>query len=383
MELNNYRLLKVPFVSKKKSFEILGVGSRRPKYSFSGNAYYLVETKNWTVVWERAILNEAEFRVTDRAMEKTRYYKQLFEKKNIDRKEMMGWTKSKTTVISKANKIQLERINEYSLNNIKTVLNIEGLITGSNPSGADYKKTNSPILIDPRLGSDYIRFVNAIKQIRNRNKEFERIFKEVFKKVSDIEKVFKNNISINQLASKNEQFRKWMKIYNFDVQEFKAEDKELLLYMEKVKISDIRRDVNHLISMNKIGLLDSKKLEKKLRKEFRLALINEAIEKGYSEYTGNKELSIHDTEASHIIDVSIIKKNNLNYSLIADPDNGLLLSPTLHSILDKNKIKLNENGTLTPISDEYSEMKNIKISDEIMNNRRRRFAKERNRYLGN
>ncbi len=378
MEFNNYRLLKIPFASKKKSFEILGVG-KKSKYSFSGDAYYLIDTNDWCVVWERAILKETEYRPTDDAMLITSHYESYYIKKNIDRKELLGWS-DENYEVRKADNEQISKINNYSLHHSRTVLTIEGVISGSNPTGSDSKIANSPIIIDPNENSDYIRFVNAIKRIRCIDKKFEFALKEVLHEVSDIEKVFPNEITLEDLMNRNETFGKWMKIFNSDIQEFMEEDSGVMEYINEINQRDIRDSIEHIISMYEHKLIEESKLVEKLRREFRVALIKEAIENGYNEYAGDEELSIYDTEAAHILGVSEIRKNKLDISWIADPNNGLLLSPKLHTILDKHKIKLNEDGTFTPNSEEYSNDFEYRIEEKILNNERKKFIKLRNEF---
>ncbi len=379
MELNNYKLMKIPFVSKKKSFEILGVGPTS-KYSFSGFAYYLVDTNNWCIVWERAIFTEAEYRKTDSAMLVTDHYKAYYGNVDFDREEVLGFSDIKGQVAI-ANQEQIDLINEFSLHHTKTVLKLEGVITGSNPTGSDSTISASPIHIDPRSELDYVRFINAIKRIRCIDKTFDKALKEVLHNVSDIERVFTNQITIDDLMVRNETFGKWMKIFNSDIDEFMEEDSGLMEYINEINQKEIRNSIQHLISMYDHNLIEETKLITKLRREFRVALLKEAIENGYTEYTGDNELSIYDTEAAHILGVSEIKQNDLDLEWIADPNNGLLLSPKLHTILDKHKIFLNEDGTFISNSDEYENISNYKIHDDILNNERREFIKLRNKYL--
>ncbi len=377
MELNNYRLLKIPFASKKKIDELFG-NKIKNKYSFSGVAYYLVDTEKYCIVWERAILNEFEYRPTDGAMETTSYYESIL-KKEIDRTDWLGYSETNFKV-EVANQEQINWANKISLKKIKTVLNIEGLLSGSNPTGSDAEFKKSPILIDPRYETEYIYFVNAIKRIRCHDKVLNNVLVNLLNEVKDIEEHFNDEITINELAEKNSMFRKWIKIVNSDLNDNNIDDEDIKAYVENVSNNEIKDSVYHIIAMSKLKYIEEAKAIEKLRREFRLSLLKEATENNYSEYSGKRDLAIKDTEAAHILGVSEIKKYNLDLEWIANPNNGLLLSPELHTILDKNKIFLNENGEFLPNSDEYSDFQ-AKLLKEILNGERIEFIKRRNEYL--
>lgn len=379
MDFENYKLLKIPFCSKKKSFEILGVG-KKSKYSFSGIAYYLIDLRSYCVVWERAVIKETEYRPTDNPMLITSHYNTYYLTKGIDRESIFPFSNTEYD-LKIADQIIIDRINQYSLDHTKTVLSIEGVISGSNPTGSDSKIVNSPICIDPRFDNEYIRFVNAIKRIRCHDKLLNQALKEVLNEVSDIEKIFNKEITISELINSNLMFGKWMKIINSDIDELTDSDSDILEYVDQLNQKEIRDSVWHVISMYEKNLLDKDKLISKLRKEFRVSLIREAIENGYSEYAGDSELDILDTEAAHILGVSEIKNNNLDLEWIANPNNGLLLSPKLHTILDKNKVHLDESGLFTPVDDKYEgKLKKYKLNDEILNEERIKFINLRNKY---
>lgn len=380
IEFSNYRLLKIPFVSKKKANEILGVNNYSGKYSFSGVAYYLIDITTYCIVWERSILNESEYRPTDNPMLITSHYESYYLNKNIDRKDLMGWSDDDYKV-SDANDSTLDKINNYSLHHCKTVLSIEGVVSGSNPTGSDSKPANSPILIDPREEVDYIRFVNAIKHIRCHNKSLDNAFKKVLNDVSDIERVFNNEISLSELINLNTKFGKWMKIINSDIEDINNDQSDISEYINSIDNRFIINSVKHIIAMYETELIEKEKVVSKLRREFRMALLKEAIDNNYKEYTDSDEVDIKDTEAAHILGVKEIKDNGLNLEWIADPNNGLLLSPTTHTILDKHKLFMTEEGDLIPVSKDYEGKEGLKINKNLLNENRKKFIKLRNEYL--
>ena len=379
MELNNYKLLKIPFVSKKKLAEIFGRSWGNAKYSFSGNAYYLIDTERNYVVWERAFFKNAEYRLTDSAMLKTLHYNNNYFKKGIDRKRILGFSEI-NRIVNKADDETLFKINKHILNNVNTVLGAEGVISGSNPNGSDFKVKNSPLVIDPRLETEYIRFQNAIKRVRRKDSNLEKALKEVLNEVKDIEKIFTKKITIEEFCELNETFNKWMKIQNSDILDLTNAEESIKEYLGEIDQNYLKKSVEHVLSMYSKNLIQEDKLIKKLRREFRIALLKEAIEKGLGEYTGLKDINLLDSEAAHILWVKEIKVNNLNYKWIANPNNGLLLNPNTHNIFDKKKITLNTDGKFISVDNDYKKVKLPTLNKKILNSERIFFINKRNEY---
>lgn len=378
MKLDNFKLMKIPFVSKKKMASILGASPGLNKYSYSGIAYYLVDSENNCIVWERAILKEFEYRPTDEDMLVTSHYKNYYERFGLNRRNIFGWSE-KNKIIKEANKSIIQKVNDYSLNYTTTILAIEGVITGSNPTGSDKIIKKSPILFDPRVKTEYIRFINAIKKVRCHNNTLEKIFKENLKTVKDIEKIFTKTIEFNEFISKSNKFRKWIKIYNSDFSEVENNESDIIEYLQALDNNSLKTSIDQSILMFEKKLIDQNKLETKLRSEFRASLLKEAMDNNYSEFTGDENISIFDAEAAHILGVKEIKKHDLNIKWIADPNNGLLLRPDTHRILDKRKIHLNENGLFESKVNEYKNI-NLSIIEKILNEERVNFIKLRNKY---
>ncbi len=377
--MKGYKLLKIPFVSKKKRALTLGLKTNGAKYSYKGYAYYIIDDKSKCIVWERAILVESEYRPTDPSMLKTDYYNSYFIKKNIDRGKILGWSEVDKTIQLMTDE-QISAINDLSLKHLNTVLSLEGILSGSNPSGAEKNIQSAPIIIDPESDIDYVRFVNAIKKIRCHDKSLNSVFKTHLKHISDIEKFFTEKITIDELINENVTFGKWIKIINSDLSSVQNDD-EIQEYLNMVKKSDVKNSIENIIAMNKYNLINEKKTIEKLRREFRVSLLKEAIENHYAEYTGKSDISIFDAEAAHILGVKEIRENDLDLKWIANPNNGLLLNPTLHTILDKNKMYLNEKGEFISLDESYGEGKYSELINDVMNNERVNFIKLRNKYL--
>ncbi len=378
MELNNYKLLEIPFVSKKKYAEILGLKSKS-KYSFEGVAYYLIDiTNGYNIAWERAELLESEYRPTDKKMEKpTDYYTNIL-KKGFDRKNILN---GKEGEISTANSDQLMKINTFSFNKLNTVLNIEGIVSGSNPSGAEKTKTASPILIKPeKNNNDYIRFVNAFKQIRKHNKIINNWLLMTFCKFQEIKDTF-SRISLSDLISNNKKLKNWIRIINDDIND--ADEDDVVAYINDVTNQYTKENLEYTLALYEKNLIEKDKAISKLRRQFRINLISEANSNNYPEYLGNDMINFTDAEAAHIIDVNIIKKEENGYelSLIADPNNGLLLEPSMHKLFDDRKLTFDKDGNLLALNDEYKKWENKKLINGVWNNRRSSYMSERNKKI--
>ncbi len=380
MELNNYRLLKIPFVSKKKLAEIFGRSKGNNKYSFSGFAYYLIDSEKNCIVWERAFFKEAEYRPTDSDMLVTDHYNKLYIEKNISREDILGFSEQ-TKIVKKATNVDLDKINNHILKNVNTVLNAEGVLSGSNPTGSDSKIKNSPLVIDPRVETDYVRFQNAIKRVRCKDRALENALKSVLHEVKDIEKIFTKTITIEEFCSLNETFGKWMKIQNSDILNLSDAEDSIKEYLNEVDQTYLKESVEHAMSMFRHNLIQEDKLISKLRREFRIALLKEATENGYGEYTGLNDISVFDSEAAHILGVKEIKENNLDYKWIANPNNGLMLNPNTHTILDKKKITLTAEGTFIAVSKDYEGKELPSLEEELLNEERIMFINKRNEFL--
>ncbi|MCK5867695.1 MAG: HNH endonuclease [Mycoplasmataceae bacterium] len=372
----SYKLLVIPFVSKKRAGEISKIKCKA-KYSFEGNAYYIIN-EEFKVVWQRAELSSFEYRPTDKEMMKPTNHYEKITKKGFDRERIFPLTEHK---IVRANKEQIEEVNNFVLKNIETVLGVEGLISGSNSSGADKKMKSSPIVFDPRKETDFIRFTNAIKRIRIKDKAINEYIQNNITSFSDIKKHFPDMISIRELQENNELFGEWFKIINFVVEKNNKNDKTYPF--TEIAQSDIEHDVEYEISLYREKLLDKSKLVTKLRSKFRTSLLKYADDEKLVEFTGDENILINDTEACHIVDVKLILKHNFDLRMIADPNNGLLLSPNTHTIFDKNKITFNANGDIVIIDVGYNHLNKKTITPSVLTNKRVQNLRIREELLSN
>ncbi len=177
MNLENLLLVEIPFISKKRKKEMLGQPLRGNKYSYEGLAYYLVDpSKDYGIVWQRAKFISFEYKSMNEKFKKnpTAAYK-ILEGKGFDREAIFPTNKDE---VVKANRDQIDQVNEFIFRKIKTVLDSEGVITGSNPTGSKGNYANSPFLLNYDHGdNDYFGykqfkiFVNSLKEIYKKIKK--------------------------------------------------------------------------------------------------------------------------------------------------------------------------------------------------------------------
>ena len=97
MSNNDHYLLKIPFVSKRRYKEMLGLKLNGCKYSFEGYAYYIINNK-YEIIWEKGEFTSIEtYRPNDEDMLKTDFFKNTL-KKNIDREKLFGYSDRKSVV---------------------------------------------------------------------------------------------------------------------------------------------------------------------------------------------------------------------------------------------------------------------------------------------
>ncbi len=405
MNLENLLLLKIPFVSKKRKKEMLGQPLGRNKYSYEGFAYYLVDpSKDYGIVWQRAKFISFEYKSMNEKLKKnpTIAYKRL-QKKGFDRESIFPINKDE---VIKANKNQIDQVNKFIFREIKTALGSEGVITGSNPTGSNGIYANSPFLLNYDDGdNDYLGykqfkiFINSIKKIYKKNKEIENIIL-TFENIDNVIEYFRDKkITLKELMRKNIVFSKniilrnnleenYQNIWKDDVfKDVVINNGHINKFIkdEKIKEEHIKKETNKIIiRMNKEEISKDEAIVN-LRALFRKGLLKKFKKKEYRDLVlGDLPIKIEDAEAAHIISIKEIKERNLDYSLIADKNNGLLLSPTIHSIFDKNKISFDKNGIIIIIDKNYSDnidINKINLNRWIMNKERINNFKIRNKNI--
>ena len=177
----------------------------------------------------------------------------------------------------------------------------------------------------------------------------------------------KNNVEISSINENISNEKNNMDIKNNNDSEWYHKAKNAIKEYDKEEI--IKKLKNK--SDNEIN---QDECVKKLRKIFKDEINNE-----FNEF--NKKSAIHNTfdsnlqfkfpEAAHIISVSqLINEKRLEE--IANPNNGLLLDPNTHTLLDRDDLEYNkEEQTL------YNEWHTFMINKKFINNKRQKYLDEK------
>lgn len=366
--MNNYlkdlRLLKIPFQSKSFLYELMDRKKyRKGKWKYEGIGYYLIDKEN-NVVFERPqLISASRYRMNDEKMKLTFFWKKWGEIRSEILDDCID-SESKSSMTEK----QIEDINKVSIKKFKTILTLNQFVKGSNTTGAESNPKASEILISFSKDNEFsgYRFVNAIKKISckknygflnnliNTFDDFKK-FKEIeFVDFLESNKIFKTNFNfINDLL--------------FDIN------------YEQYKNSEIKNSREIILMQYLNNLITKDKMIERLRRVFRTSLL-------FNEIKNNPKINktkILDLEAAHIFNVEWITKLNddSKYLWIADGNNGLLLEPTIHRLLDKNRFTYNLDGSIKILSEAYLDKKIKSINKNLIVKERVFFLKKRNRKL--
>lgn len=118
-----------------------------------------------------------------------------------------------------------------------------------------------------------------------------------------------------------------------------------------------------------------------MRNIFRKKLMIEANKLDLIDYVESEILELEDTIACHLYEVKNVNIDSSDDELnsIADVNNGLLLSSTLHDIFDKYKITFETSGRLKSNSEIYKKKyKGLKIAEKALNKKRQMYIQKRN-----
>jgi hypothetical protein len=379
-----YTIVKVPFSSK----EILGT-PRKPKYLIKGDAYYIFEKQNNAYVNVRQlakIYDEFTYRPNDPAMKKPTSF---YSNNSKDRKDIFSHSKISKEV-KKASKDETNKLNKYILDNATTLKNINGMITGSNTSGCETNHNVCPFRIYDKKNPkyNYLRFENAFNNFK-KSRVLSTSPKFTFEELEN------KSITIKEFIKLFPPFAKELYFYNSDVispEELGADDniKEIFnIAVDKLpKLNDkvqYYKDVSHEIVKRyseRTHFEETPKLKKciqKLRSNFKNGLKLEALKNNMKEDYINEGIPIDVCEGAHLVAVADIKKEMKESELlmISNPNNGILVSPTAHTYMDKGYLSFDQNNG-EPIFKRKT--LNIgRLKKIILNDERKSFLKLRNK----
>ena len=370
--MNFEYILEIPFESRGEFYRKSG-----SKYRYKGSAYYLLN-KEGQVLRDFVQLNNelVEIRPNDNDMmigrsgSGTGYWKQELVQ-NI-RKEFFPSSPINKQVVS-ANIDLIKKINKYALNTHNTSLNMEGLLSGSNSSGADARIGATPF-ITTDVEFYGFRFVNAFKNIRvnsknskasskypiteaQLNSSVKLTMKDYFDRFKHNRKIFyKYNPESYNIIYHDTEDMETQRLYFLEKSislknEAKSYNETVMAILDKYNNSEIIRDT----------------VIQRLRGILRALLLIEKHSLKEDVVIGRNETDSN-LDAAHLYDVRWIKKeDDSNLYKIADVNNGLLLPKEIHWRFDKDsKYFINDDFEIIDDGKKVGEINKLFINDERM-----------------
>ncbi len=378
-------ILEVPFESKK-----VFMPKSRGKYIYSGSAFFMIN-KSGRVLRDFVQLDvekDVSIRPNDNDMMfgKTGKGTDYWNNKIVQAIRPKYFPSSginKTSIL--INEELKNKMNEFAIQQHGTSLCMEGLITGSNTSGADARIKSTPFYYSTNDKYFSMRFINPLKKMRISKNNYKAAKKYPINK-QDLEryqtinldqylKIFNKakryfyeynpemygvlfpKISAEQDVTYKIYFADWTK--NKAMEELKEYKNKTKLLLEKYRSAKISKQtlVNSYRGILRTLLL----LEKQI--------INKPILKN-REVKGNTNF-----DAAHILDVKDLKVHDELLWKIADINNGILLPKDYHWSFDKEQeFYINEEFEII-----RGDLVIDKINEEYINPERIKYMKERNK----
>lgn len=362
--LTNFNIVQVPFQNKIKA-----------KRKIKGIAFYFFNS-NWTkCYYQMPYLLSGQYRPNDQAMMNAQNGKgtKCWQVISQDRKALFPEQKENFLIQDLTSK-QIKQINAKIWkgdSKISTILNLDRLLSGSNPSGAEKNFASTPFLT---------KFESTPKSIWPLNfLVFTNVFKHFYQKKTaflvKIQKNFANFSALKQaslsletfLETKcNRQFLEKFYQYNrgllskedlsLNLQKklnFKTFDQEFLKQQilpelkSELKSSLAKRDyflqtIETQLPKTFTNKQIAKTLQRKLRFFFKdtFTLQKKILQMKDSSFVIKDHVeNVASLEIAHIFSVrnAWLAKD---YKAIADYNNGILISANLHTLFDKNKCYL-------------------------------------------
>lgn len=311
-------LLKIPYRSKPLA-----------KLPIFWVANYLINEKG-KVIQEWAELKEwTKFKWKEKYWEK-------FDKKVVKIREKIIWNTINDFLLWTN---ELNKINKYFKENLRTFLNHDKYTTWSNPTWSDYDFRKTPYLIN-WWKYNQLMFVNFFKELREENST------KIILELRELENY--QNISLEKYFEIFPHFKEEFNIKNKSLQliltsENENETVDIDINLKKdLKNDDYIKlilDKDYLINENKSEIEINKKRELILRRIFknRMRKFEETDQIFW-------KLPESMCEWAHIYPVSKIKEKSINeWYMIADNNNWLNLPIQIHKMYDKHFIYFDNN----------------------------------------
>ena len=233
---SNYLKLKIPFATKSFIKEL------NKGLKIKGNAYYIFDLFKNVYVDEYLEIESANFRLTDYNMLKTKYYsKDIF--KDFRKRYLDTLSNKEPENILEITYLDLNEQSLMAINNQfckmnTTIRNMFACLSGSNPSGAESKPENTPLICTEPNYFKY-NFLNPLKCFAAKKHEKTKNYNNTNIKVVDLED-FLNKYSIHH---KNKFFKDKFWEYNDCNRE----------NIENIHINFEKNDLNYSLSNLKLN----------------------------------------------------------------------------------------------------------------------------------
>jgi len=259
-------------------------------------------------------------------------------------------------------------INENINNHIGTLIGLQGFMKGSNPDGSQTYISKTIFLMRHEIYDKY-RFVHLFKHLEDGRLNNEINYDE-YVEISFCEFVRKYNLI--------ESFE----LYNKDIIDLsngRPISKEWVSELKKALGLDVR--INDFETLKK-NYEEDRVWSKKDRNRLRINVLNEYYDQPDQIFFKYPQDWL---ECAHIYNVKEIDIDSEG-SYIADPNNGIMMHPTMHEVFDRNIFTFNENGIVVfrpdiPESLRKELFPNNENISHLINPERKFFINKRNQFI--
>ncbi len=383
---NIYLKLKIPFATKsyiKKSCKGLKI---------KGNAYYIFDLSKQVYIDEYLELEQANFRLTDFRMLKTKYYEKdlfkMFRKNYLDILSNENAENIIEITHQDLDEDNLKKINIHFQKMTTTVRNMFSCLSGSNPTGAESNNENTPLIC---INPEFFRcnFLNPLKifaaKKQNRTKNYNNMniinvdlkeflnkylikknnvsFKEIFDQYNDPDRDKIENILQNFKEYSSSLFSNLkLNINCLEDEKFKAKNENFELFIDGY--------LNNTFSQH----IEWKKFKEKLRSFYKWNVDYCISRKYLSPNSSLQGMSQSLIESAHIIPfASLVEKKDKKAILKSiDPYNCLRIDRNAHKLYDDKSGYFDLNGNWV----ENSNNKTLYLNMELLTPWQKEYLKE-------
>ncbi len=383
---NIYLKLKIPFATKsyiKKSCKGLKI---------KGNAYYIFDLSKQVYIDEYLELEQANFRLTDFRMLKTKYYEKdlfkMFRKNYLDILSNENAENIIEITHQDLDEDNLKKINIHFQKMTTTVRNMFSCLSGSNPTGAESNNENTPLIC---INPEFFRcnFLNPLKifaaKKQNKTKNYNNMnvinvdlkeflnkylikknnvsFKEIFDQYNDPDRDKIENI-LQQYEEYSSSLFSNLKLNTncLEDEKFKTKNENFELFIDGYLNDTFSQDI------------EWKKFKEKLRSFYKWNVDYCISQKYLSPNSSLQEIPQSLIESAHIISFSSLveKKDKKAILKSIDPYNCLRIDRNTHKLYDDKSRYFDLNGNLVTISNK----KTLYLNMELLTPWQKEYLKE-------